>query len=123
MQTWRNVLATALCAAACSQPGMAQVAPPTILEIESENQVEYIEDIADVSKFATDPKATTACYAASGRVECAGQHLTFHSLIFFADVVAVNGQPAKGTSVVHGLRIQANPTPSPGQAVADITRN
>ena len=46
-------LATALLAAACSQPGLAQVAPSAILQIDVESTVRYDEDISDASKFAT----------------------------------------------------------------------
>lgn len=120
----KTVLATALCAAAFSQPGLAQVAPATILQIDTANQVQYLEDISDVSKFATDPSVTTACFPSTDpRVECAGSHMTFHAFIVLADVVAVNGQAVKGTAVFHGRRIQASPTPTPGQAIADVVRD
>jgi hypothetical protein len=121
---WKVVLATALCAAACSQSGLAQVLPPVILQIDTENQVQYLEDISDVSKFATDPSVTTACFPSTDpRIECAGRHMTFHAFIVLADIVAVNGQAVKGAAVFHGRRIQATPTPSPGQVIADITRD
>ena len=120
----KTALAAALCAAACSQPGLAQVAPLTILQIDTTNQVQYLEDISDVSKFATDPSVTTACFPSTDpRVECAGRHMTFHAFIVLADVVAVNGQAVKGTTVIHGRRIQAFPAPNPGQAVADAARD
>jgi len=121
---WKAVFATALCAAACSQPGLAQVAPAVILEIQQENMVQYFEDISDVSKYATDPSVTTACFPINDpRVECAGRHQTFHSMLILGDIVAINGQAVKGTIVIHGRRIQANPSPSPGQAIADVVRN
>ena len=52
---WKTALAAALCAAAFSQPGLAQVATPSILRIDVANNVLYQEDTSDVSKFATDP--------------------------------------------------------------------
>jgi hypothetical protein len=55
----KTALVTALCAAVCCQYGLAQVAPPTILQIDTENVVQYFEDTSDVSKFATDPNVTT----------------------------------------------------------------
>jgi len=48
-------LATALCAMAFSQMGPAQVPPPSILQIDVANNVLYVEDASDVSKFATNP--------------------------------------------------------------------
>src|SRR2546428_2805654 len=109
---WKTALAAGLCAAAFSQPALAQVAPPTILQIDTDNQVQYVEDISDVSKFATDPGVPT--YTAG--------HTTFKAFIVLADIVAVSGQPVKGTVVIHGRRIQASPTPNPGNAIADVAR-
>jgi hypothetical protein len=95
-----------------------------ILEIQQENVVQYFEDISDVAKFATDPSITTACFPSTdSRVECAGRHMTFHSMLILGDIVAVNGQPVRGTIVINGRRIQATPTPNPGQAIADVARN
>ena len=48
---WKTALAAALCAAACSRLGLAQVAPPSILRIDVANNVLYQEDASDVSKF------------------------------------------------------------------------
>ena len=119
----KTALATALCAAALSHGGWAQVAPPlALMEIETANQVQYVEDISDVSKFANDPSMTIACYGSSGRPECANQRLTFHAFLVLADIVAVNGQAVKGTAVIRGRRIQATPTPNPGMAIADVAR-
>ena len=81
----KTSLTTALCAAAFSQPGLAQVTPPTILQIDVENFVEYQEDTSDLSKFTTDPSATTAVPP---------RNFTFR--VGIGDIVAVNGLPAKG---------------------------
>lgn len=43
-------------------------------------------------------------------------------MTIIADIVAVNGLPAKGTYVGRTRPIVASPTPSAGGAVADITR-
>src|SRR5216683_5139426 len=83
---WKAVLATVFCAAACSQPSLAQVPPPTILEVDVENFLAYFEDSSDVSKFATNPNPTTAVVQRN-----------FYFYVFIGDIVAVNGQPAKGT--------------------------
>src|SRR6266480_2970621 len=56
---WKTAFAATLCAAAYSQPGVAQLAPPTILQIDVENVVNYQLDTSDISKFASDPNVTT----------------------------------------------------------------
>ena len=56
---WKASLATALCAAAFSQLGLAQSTPVTILQIDVENLVQYSEDTSDLSKFAATPNTTT----------------------------------------------------------------
>ena len=56
---WKTVLATALWVGASSKLAFAQVAPPSILQIDTANHVVYFEDTADPSKFATDPNLVT----------------------------------------------------------------
>src|SRR5947208_7755528 len=110
---WKTALATALWVAACSQPGLAQVQPPTILEIDTENVVQYFEDTSDVSKFATDPNVTTAVVP---------KNLNRASI--FGDIVAVNGQRVMGAHTRAAIgSIFLNTVPSPGQAIADTVRN
>jgi len=90
----------------------AEVAPPTILQIDVENTVQYHEDLSDVSKFATDPRITTAVVPRD-----------FHAVVIIGDIVAVNGQPAKGT-VTRSVRTATLTTaPNPGQAIADTVHN
>ena len=83
----KTALAMALCAAACSQFSSAQVAPPVILQIDLTNNVLYFQDTSDISKYATEPNVTLL--TASLR--------NFHRAEGIADIVAVNGQPVKGT--------------------------
>ncbi len=110
----KTTLATVLCAAAaCSQPGLAQVAPPTILYIDTENGVTYHEDISDVSKFATNP----------GIVNRDPAPRNFGKVVLISDIVAVNGQPVRGTLVFNSRNVTLSPTPNAGEAVADIVRN
>ena len=52
-------------AVVCSPLSLAQAPPPVILTIDLENQVEYIEDVADPLKFATDPGVTTRLHRLS----------------------------------------------------------
>lgn len=108
---WKTTLAAALCAAACSQLGLAQGAPPTILQIDVENLVEYYEDTSDLSKFATVPNATAAVPPKN-----------FSFRLGIGDIVAVNGQPAKGTMTRNIRQILLRTAPDPGQAIADTVR-
>ena len=108
---WKTVLATALCAAVYSQPGLAQVAPPTILVVNVENLVQYREDTSDVSKFADDPNPTTPSTPKN-----------FNFQVVLGDIVAVNGQPAKGTLTRNARLFNLSTAPNPGQAIADTVR-
>ena len=93
-------------------PGRAQGPPATILEIDVENPVQYLEDTSDLSKFATVPNATTAIPPKN-----------FAWTIYIGDIVAVNGQPAKGTVTRNLRQVLLNTAHNPGQAIADTVRN
>src|SRR5712691_5620101 len=108
---WKAVLATALCAAAFSQPGLAQVAPPAILQIDVENLVQFVDDVGDPSKFAAEPNFTTA-----------RDPRNFAQVVYIGDIVAVNGQSVKGTFSRVSTQLALTPSPSAGQAIADTTR-
>src|SRR5258708_27398883 len=41
--------------------------------------------------------------------------------VLIGDIVAVNGQPAKGTFVARTHAVTATPAPNPGDAIADIS--
>jgi uncharacterized protein (TIGR03437 family) len=103
--------ALVLMAAYCI-PGQGQAPPPTILAIDVENPVQYFEDTSDLSKFATDPNATTAIPPKN-----------FAWTVYIGDIVAVNGQPAKGTVTRNLRQVFLSTTPNPGQAIADAVRN
>ena len=110
---WKSALAATLCAAAFSHSGLAQVRPPTILRIDTANDVLYLEDVADFSKFATDPNVTTPAPPKN-----------FFRNAVIGDIRAVNGQPVMGTHTGTGpgggnVRI----APTPGLAIADTVRN
>ncbi len=111
----KTALAMTLCAAACSQPGLAQVAPPSILQIDLANQVLYTPDTTDFSKYATEPDVTPVTATAVPR--------NFNKSQGIADIVAVNGQPVKGTyaaGVAAAFTLRTAPTP--GQAISDTVR-
>jgi len=109
---WRTALATALCALACSQLGLAQGTPPTILRIDTENQVQYFEDTFDLSRFVTDQGVTRA-----------NRPRNFEQYVAIGDIVAVNGQPAKGTFTNTSRTTNQRTAPNPGQAISDTVRN
>ncbi len=108
----KTALAMALCAAACSQFSSAQVAPPVILQIDLTNNVLYFQDTSDISKYATEPNVTPL--TASLR--------NFYRVEGIADIVAVNGQPMKGTYANAAAATVLRTAPTPGQAIADTVR-
>jgi hypothetical protein len=95
----------------CCNPGGAQSAPPSTLVVDLQNVVEYQADISDTSKFATNPNVTPSA-----------TFKNFGAVTLIGDIVAVNGQPAKGTYVGRSRGLVASPAPAPGGAVADVTR-
>ena len=106
---WRAVLAAAAIAAAFSQTGLAQAPPASILQIDVANNVLYDEDLSDVTKFATNPNITPDSHGAKNFARAMG----------VADIVAVNGQPVKGTHVRSAVNFFLRTAPTPGQAIAD----
>jgi len=71
-----------------------------------------VEDTADVTKIATDPSATTAIPIRN-----------FRKAVLIGDIVAVNGQPVKGTLIENTRDMILRTAPTPGQGIADITRD
>ena len=86
-------------------------APPTILTLDLANHVEYYNHTA-VSSYATNPNLTT---------QTIGGGKNFFDIIILADIVAINGQTAKGLYVSRNRVIQGGPTVTPGQAISDVT--
>lgn len=109
--TFKVFLAALLCAATWRNLALAQ-APSAALEVSIENVVFYNYDTYDYTKFATDPSTTKDLPMKS-----------FAMHIAVGDVVAVNGQAIKGTFLLRSdPMITLRPNPTPGQAIADITR-
>jgi hypothetical protein len=102
----KPVIAMALYAAACSLPGLAQVAPPTILQIDMAAFVLYREDVSDPVKYATDPNAVG--------ITAFGPIQNFYRAVHLADIVAVNGQQVKGSFAASQVVIALRPDPAPG---------
>jgi uncharacterized protein (TIGR03437 family) len=107
---WRTALGTVLCAVTYSLSCLAQVAPPAILKIEYENGVRYVYDTVDIPAFATVPTPTSQAAP------------TFATYVLLADVVAVNGKPAKGIFLTRQIVVNLTTNPSAGQAIADLAR-
>lgn len=84
---------------------------PTVIQIDIENFAAYYADNPDYSKLARSQQAVPP--VSTG---------TFSSFIGLADIVRVNGKPAKGTWTVRGAITNYTPNPQPGQAIADTTR-
>ena len=109
--TWKTFIVAAFWATSW-QASLAQVGPATVLEIELENRVQYFGDSSDVSKLATDPNVTTPVPSRN-----------FVPIVIIADIMAVNGQPAKGTSIFHIRQINLRTAPNAGESIADVVRN
>jgi uncharacterized protein (TIGR03437 family) len=102
-------------AAMCWKVVVAQVVP-SILKVEVQALVFYEIDTADSSKFGTNPNVT------SSALSCTTQSFQGHlgnRVLAVGDIVAVNGQPAKGTYSVSGVTLCLSPVPVPGQPIAD----
>lgn len=81
------------------------------ITIDLENAVSYQADFYDPSKYGKNPNVTPSAGPGS-----------FGVTTEVGDIVAVNGQPARGTFVARNRVLSASPTPSAGQVIADITR-
>ena len=108
----KTALAAGLYAAVCCQFSLAQDGPPVILQIDVVNNVFYFQDTSDISKYATEPNITPP--AISFR--------NFYRVEGFADIVAVNGQPMKGTYANAASATVLRTAPTAGQALADTVR-
>ena len=98
--------------AMCSSPAAGQVGAPSVLVIRLENQVEYQQDTPDASSFATNPNITHPERSSKN----------FGVATILADIVSVNGEPAKGVYVGRTRRVSMSPSPIPGEAIADVRR-
>src|ERR1039457_5798520 len=81
----REILAMTVLLSTHCRVALGQSPPATILTIDLTNFVEYRQDVSDPAKYATDSNVTTPTSPRN-----------FYTAAMFADIVAVNGQPAKG---------------------------
>jgi uncharacterized protein (TIGR03437 family) len=105
----------ALLAGISSSLAQAQSPSPSTIVIDLQNVVEYQGDIADPSRFATNPGVTPSV-----------QPKNFFVVTILGDIVAVNGQPAKGLYAGRSRSIITTTTPNPAsvgdEAIADVKR-
>jgi uncharacterized protein (TIGR03437 family) len=107
--TAKGILAAAaLSLSALSVTGFGQTAPATILTVDIENTVIYLQDAGDAALFATNANIVTVPTLRN-----------FTPTIWIADIVAVNGKPAKGTWTSRGTQLFRATTVNPGNAIAD----
>jgi uncharacterized protein (TIGR03437 family) len=108
----KSTLCMIIAAILCSRTSVAQDgAPAVILQIDIENWVEYVYDTPDTTKWATNPNRTPATVP---------RNFTLQTGI--ADIVAVNGQPVKGTMSRSLRNMNLNATQVPGQGIGDVPR-
>jgi hypothetical protein len=96
---------------------LASAQPAHVLEIEIDNGVFYVYDTTDLAKYATIPGIVPPWTQSAG-----GPARNFWSGVFIADIVSVNGRPARGVMVRRGTRVSLSTSPAPGQAIADTNR-
>ena len=104
-----SLIALAILGVTC-KPSTAQT--PTVIQIDIDNYAYYYADNPDYSKLAGTAQALPPVSTK-----------TFSNFIGLADIVRVNGAPAKGTWSIRATTTNYTPTPQAGQAIADTTRN
>lgn len=105
---WRIACVLAACAAAV----VAQTPPVTILQVEIDNLVCYLDDLDN-----PDNKATSVSVVARASTEM--RYRTFKTNLCMADIVAVNGKPAKGFYAQPYNQILAATELTPGRSIGD----
>jgi hypothetical protein len=79
------------------------------LVIDSENTVNYVDDVTDFSKLALNDFVTPPTAARN-----------FTRSINIGDIVAINGSPARGSATAQFANLTMRTAPAPGQAIADV---
>jgi hypothetical protein len=91
IRNWKSLISATICAVAFGR-ALAQAPQFATLDIEWENAVGYVEDLADPSKLVTSASTIDANIR------------NFMPYFGIADIVSVNGKPARGPgSLAAGL--------------------
>ncbi len=97
---------------ACAATLVAQTPPVTLLKVDIENAVIYIDDVSDPAKRATSqaivPWPSTLSY-------------TFKTAASVGDIVAINGKPAKGSIMTRHFMYMFTPNYTPGWMISDYS--
>ena len=108
-QTTQTLATGILFATMFVHPALGQT--PTSIVIDVQDLVEYQDDIGDQSKYGLNPGITPSRLSRN-----------FGRATLFGDIVAVNGQPAKGLYAGISRQTSTSRNPSPGGAIADLSR-
>src|SRR5690349_8237666 len=120
IRTAETVALTALLIVLHGNLAQGQTTPTTTLTVDIANVVEYQADISDPTKFAKNANVTPSL----GIGPAPSAIPNFAAVTVIGDIVAVNGQPAKGIYAGRSLPINtADPAPWPGGGIADVTRS
>jgi uncharacterized protein (TIGR03437 family) len=95
-----------------SLPCVAQM-PGVVMQVDIDNWVVYNYDLPD----------RTAWAQSSGPTVPAPAPPAFGSSLLLADIVALNGKPAKGVAIARFTTLNLRPAPTPGQAISDVNRS
>jgi len=107
IRNWKPYLSAAIFAGLAGQAA-AQAPRVVTLDIEWENAVVYIDDLADPSRLVTSPTPVTP------------NTRNFMTFTAIGDIISVNGKAAKGAWVNNGRAVQLVRTPAPGQSIGDL---
>jgi len=111
MRKIQTITAVILLSGLFCRPGFGQSAPATVITVDIENWVEYVYDNPDTSTWATHSSPTPASIPKN-----------FTQQLGIADVVAVNGEPVKGTMVRTLSNMNLSPVLAPGKGIGDAPR-
>jgi len=85
---------------------------PVLLDMDLENETNYLYDLFDYTKVGTDPANTTVN----------GGFKNFAISVAVDDIVAINGTPAKGVFLFKGFGARLSTNPTPGIIESDVNR-
>jgi len=87
--------------------------PGVVMQVDIDNWVSYNYDAPDRTTWAQNAGPTVPAPAPPA----------FGSSLLLADIVAVNGQLAKGVILARFTTLNLRPSPTPGQAISDVNRS